>query len=257
MALDVRDLWRSIPPAGHRISEKERRPGEFLYGMERACTLALLELFGLMAVEREVPEEGQSWRVAEVHHTPFGDAILGIVLEQIAREIFTGERCAGDFGAWQTSLRPYFPQWVNNLELPVPEFRDGVYYFKVSLGKPSRRIAISAEATLDDFAAGIIRAFDFDGDHLYAFNLAGRDGRQLRVVHPYVEDAEEHTDAVAIGDLPLDARQSMEFQYDFGTDWRFEVILEKIEPEGAKTSAPTIIESRGEAPAEYDFDDEW
>ena len=49
----------------------------------------------------------------------------------------------------------------------------------------------------------------------------------------------------------------MQFQYDFGADWRFEVQLEKIEPEGTKISKSTIVESRGKAPAEYEFDDEW
>ena len=154
-------------------------------------------------------------------------------------------------------MQPYFPQRVNNLKLPEPEFRDGVYYFKVSLGKPWRRIAIPANATLDDLAGCIIDAFDFDGDHLYAFELVGRDRRSMNVDHPYSDDADAHTDEVAIGDLPLDKGKSMEFRYDFGANWQFDVALEKIEPEGAEISAPTIVESRGSAPAEYDFDDEW
>ena len=116
---------------------------------------------------------------------------------------------------------------------------------------------IPAQSDLDDLAECIIHAFDFDGDHLYGFQLVARDGHQLRVEHPEINDADMHTDEVAIGELPLNERQSMQFQYDFGANWRFEVQLEKIEPEATKFSKPTIVESRGEAPAEYECDDEW
>ncbi|MFH1924466.1 MAG: plasmid pRiA4b ORF-3 family protein, partial [Planctomycetota bacterium] len=231
VAMNARDLWMSIPAAGRSFSEKERGRGDFLYSTERSCTLALLELFGLMTVERDDPDEGQSWRVTEVRHTPFGDELLRIVFDEIDREFFAYEKRAIEFGAWQPLLRSYFPQWVNNLKVARSEFRDGVYYFKVSLGKPWRRIAIPAKSDLDDLAECIIRAFDFDGEHLYGFQFVARDGRQIRVEHPYIDDAETHTDELAIGELPLNEGQSIQFQYDFGADWRFEVQLEKVEPE--------------------------
>ncbi len=245
VAINARDLWTSIPTAGRRFSKKERRRGEFLYSAERSCTLALLELFGLMTVERDEPDEGQSWCVTEVRHTPFGDELLQIVFNEIERELFARERSIVEFGAWQSLLQPCFPQWVNNLKIAEPQFRDGAYYFKVSLGKPWRRIAIPAKSDLDDLAECIIRAFDFDGDHLYGFQFVARDGHQIRVEHPCIDDAETHTDELAIGELPLKERQSMQFQYDFGADWRFDVQLEKIEHEVAKISKPTIVESRG------------
>jgi hypothetical protein len=257
VALNARDLWMSIPKAGRSFSKKERERGDFLYSVERSCTLALLELFGLLTVERDEPGEGQSWCVTEVCRTPFGDELLQIVFNEIERELFAREKRAVEFGAWQPVLRSYFPQWVNNLKIAEPEFRDGAYYFKVSLGKPWRRIAIPAKSDLDDLAECIIRAFDFDGDHLYGFQFVARDGHQIRVEHPEIDDAEAHTDELVIGELPLDERQSMQFQYDYGADWRFDVQLEKIETDTTKISKPTIVESRGEAPAEYEFDDEW
>jgi hypothetical protein len=117
-------------------------------------------------------------------------------------------------------------------------------------------IAIPAKSDLDDLAECIIRAFDFDGDHLYGFQFIARDGHQIRVEHPCIDDADTHTDEVAIGELPLHERQSMEFQYDFGADWRFDVRLEKVEADFTEISEPTIVESRGEAPAEYELDEE-
>jgi hypothetical protein len=257
LAMDAREVWSSIPPAGRSFSPGPSQRGNFLYSVERSCTLALLELFGLMTVERAVPEEGESWRVTEVRHTPFGDALLGIVFDEIQRAMLARKRPAATFGVWQPLLRAYFPQWINNLQLPEEEFRDGVFYSKVSLGKPWRRIAIPANSDLDELAACIIQAFDFDGDHLYGFEFVARDGRTLRVDHPYMEDADVHTDEIEIGALPLQERQSMEFQYDFGADWRFAVELEKIDAKDATISQPTIVESKGKAPDEYDLDDEW
>ena len=257
VAMNARDLWTSIPAAGRSFSEKERERGEFLYSTEQSCTLALLELFGLMTVDRDEPDEGQSWRVTEVRHTPFGNELLQIVFNEIERELLAHEKCTVELGAWQSVLRSYFPRWINNLKAAEPEFRDGIYYFKVSLGKPWRRIAIPASSDLDDLAVCIIRAFDFVGDHLYGLQFVARDGHQIRVEHPHIDDAETHTDEIAVGELPLNERQSIQFQYDFGADWRFDVQLEKIEPEGAKISKATIVESRGKAPAEYEFDDEW
>jgi hypothetical protein len=257
VALNARDLWILIPEAGRSLSQQERGRGGFLYSVERSCTLALLELFGLITVERDEPDEGQSWCVTEIRRTPFGDELMKIVFDEIERELFAHDQQTVDFGVWQPVLRPYFPQWVNNLNIAAPKFRDGAYYFKVSLGKPWRRIAIPAEADLDDLAECIIRAFNFDGDHLYGFQFVARDGRQFCVEHPEIDDAEMHTDELAVGDLPLNERQSMQFQYDFGANWRFDVQLETIEPEGTKISQPTVVESRGEAPAEYGFDDEW
>ena len=184
-----------------------------------------------------------------INHTPFGDELLQIVFDEIERELFSSENHSVEFGTWQSALKSFFPQWVNNLKIAEPEFRDGAYYFKVSLGKPWRRIAIPANSDLDDLAECIIRAFDFDGEHLYGFRLVARDGHQIRVEHPCMDDAEMHTDELAIGELPLSERQSMQFQYDFGADWRFDIQLEKIEREGTKISKPTIVESRGEAPS--------
>ncbi len=256
VALSTRDLWMSIPAAGLSFSQKERSRGDFLFSAERSCTLALLELFGLMTVGREDPDEGQSWRVTEVLHTPFGDELLQTVFGEVKRELFADEKPATEFGVWQPVLQPFFPEWVNNLEIAKPAPCDGIFYFKVSLGKPWRRIAIPAKSDLEELAECIIGAFDFDGDHLYGFRFVARDGRQVSVEHPYVDDAETHTDELVIGELPLSELQSMEFLYDFGANWRFNVQLEKIEPDGGELSGAAIIESRGKAPQEYEFDDD-
>jgi hypothetical protein len=95
---------------------------------------------------------------------------LQIVFNEIERELFAHENRTVEFGDWQPILRSYVPQWVYNLKIAKPKFRDGAHYFKVSLGKPWRRIAIPAKSDLDDLAECIIRAFDFDDDDVDELN---------------------------------------------------------------------------------------
>ncbi len=44
--------------------------------------------------------------------------------------------------------------------------------------------------------------------------------------------------------------------YDFGDNWKFEVVLERIEPVNPKIRAPKVMESHGEAPEQYPSWDE-
>ena len=162
-----------------------------------------------------------------------------------------------DFGAWQPWFQECFPEWRKNLAFPEPEDRDGVFFFKAKLGSVWRRIAIPAECDLEALAWAILRAFKFDGDHLYDFSFPGRDGSQVRVVCPYIDDAEAWTDDYSIGCLPLAEGQSMEFTYDYGTGWRFDVKLEKVAPPNPRMKKPRLVESHGKPPKEYgDWEDE-
>jgi hypothetical protein len=142
-----------------------------------------------------------------------------------------------------------------NLEFPEPEERHGTFVFRVSLGKGVwRRIAMPADETLDDLADWILRSVKFGSDHLYEFITRDRLGATLKIVHPYMEEGPS-TDEVAIGDVPLEPGQTMQFHYDFGDDWRFDVKLERIEPPEAKIKAPAILERHGKAPEQYPHSD--
>jgi hypothetical protein len=56
-----------------------------------------------------------------------------------------------------------------------------------------------------------------------------------------------------LGQVPLVAKQKIDFRYDFGDDWRFEVLVEKIDP--LKTvDQPKVIEKAGRAPKQYRWD---
>ncbi len=255
-AMLARDVWQSVPPEGFHFSKKEQLDRGFLYSEERAASLALLELFGFMTVVRGESAEGTGWIVEKINHTGFGDNVLTKIVGGFKAIYFSERESDLDFGAFQPALQSIFPQWINNLKFPEPEFREGTYYFKVSLGRPWRRIAISAENSLDELADCIIGAFDFDGDHLYEFRLPQPDGTILTAAHPHIQDADLQTDECAIGHLTLVEGQSMPFLYDFGASWQFTVKLEQVKPSDPEITHPVIVESHGEAPAEYD-ENEW
>ena len=48
----------------------------------------------------------------------------------------------------------------------------------------------------------------------------------------------------------------MEFNYDYGPCWRFEVKLEKVAPPNPRMKKPRLVESHGKPPEEYgDWDE--
>ena len=229
MLFQAREVWERI-----RIMESAsaRTPVGFermIYRPLSFAALALMELFGLAEVGRGEPAEGKIWRILGVRRTEFGAALMEAIFESWLRDPGHDED-QPDFGAWQPMLQEHFPDWRNNLTFPEPEFRDGVYCFNVRLGDAWRRIAISAGRDLEELATTILRAFKFDGDHLHSFQFSERDGAEVSVEHPYVEDAWMNTDEYSIGYLPLAEGQSMLFLYDYGANWHFDVKLEKVEP---------------------------
>src|ERR1019366_10777012 len=105
--------------------------------------------------------------------TPFGDAVFSLLARQDINDLVEDD-AEPAVGAWQPLFKPFFPEWRENLVLPRPEAREGVFVFKVSLGKVWRQIAIPDSLTLDDLAGAILDAVDFDSDHLYEFSFRDR-----------------------------------------------------------------------------------
>ena len=69
-------------------------------------------------------------------------------------------------------------------------------------------------------------------------------------------DEPPFTTEVRIGSLGLNSGDSINYVYDFGDDWQFSVILEKVEKDNNVVPKPTILESHGEPPEQYrNYDD--
>ncbi len=258
--LECQQTWRDLPAQGQQFDLA--RPQEvYLFGIDRNFyQLALMDLFSLVHVEH--PRSAvQPWVPAGVQHTPFGDAVFTLLGQQFLRpwEKAVQEEDENDeeeqkgpprFGHWQPIFQPYFPEWRQNLVLPGQEAREGIFIFRVALGRTWWRIAIGADESLDTLVDWILRAAHFDDDHLYDFRYLDRYGATVRVLHPYCDEG-PWTDEVHIGELPLEIGQSMKLTYDFGDSWQFDVKLEQIEPPGTRRKAPRIVERHGKAPPQY------
>ena len=238
--------------------------------------LALLDLFGMAKITSGKLEKGKGWRVRKVEITPYGDALMRLAAsDRLVTGYFwpSSEDPTLPFDELQEAFSPYFPDWQQTLAVPVAQFVPGRHIFKVTLGDIWRRLSISAEATLAHLSQLILDSVEFDGDHLDKFTYKNEIGVTVNVMHPYVDDAEQCTDEVQIGSLPLSVGSKMQYLFDFGASWRFEVLLEAIEPEPEKSKSKKkgskkvykhhrrqqpigeILESHGEAPAQYD--DDW
>lgn len=246
-------FFQRVPAEGLQIAGDSEAEYSLRY-WPKLHNLALLELFGLVDIEPGPRVEGEGWQIKRIWWTPLGEALLALLttwMQEQFDEIFDDEEPSEiSFGVLQPVLQPYFPEWRNNLAVPAERFQAGLYVFKVSLGKIWRRIAIPAELTLDALAVAIINAYEFDFDHLYQFTYMNRFGVSKRVAHPYMEEYVS-TSEVRIGELPLQGGQPMEFLYDFGACWRFDVTLEAVEPVDPTLNKAQVIEKKGQAPEQY------
>ncbi len=217
--------------------------------------LALMRAFGFVDLELATPRPGENWSVVAVRTTDFGSALFRCIRELVMPSMLRfSQQDATGFGVCQATLGRYFPQWKQNLTFPEAEFRDGVHRFKVSLGRTWRRIEMPADCVLADLAGAILDAYRFDYDHLYCFTLRKRNGTKLNVESPGC-DCEVFADELAIGMAPMRVGETFPFLYDFGDNWQFKIELEDILHTNPRLKKPRIIESHGEAPNQYGWDE--
>ncbi|HYH87049.1 MAG TPA: plasmid pRiA4b ORF-3 family protein [Pyrinomonadaceae bacterium] len=250
-----RDFVQRIPKAGLRVAGDKQTESmiPFQPGLRN---IALLDLFGLISVEHGESETGRAWSIARILRTSFGDALFRLLSDISSDEVRLwepwGDRSdeAETLREFQSRLQPFFPEWRETLTLAETPARDGLHVFKVSLGRVWRRIAIPGEMTLEALSEAILDAFDFDNDHLHLFRYRNRFGIFEEVKHPYTEESPS-TAEVKVGELPLRPSSMLEYLFDFGDNWLFEVWLEKLEPLNPKLRKPMMIEGRGQAPTQY------
>lgn len=223
--------------------------------------LGIIDSFGLVKAEFGPPKAKTGWYLKRLTHTPFGNALLSLLVSKLRQALeHSSDSDEEDnlLNSLQSILQPYFPEWQKSLTVSDADaeesFQEGTHIFKVSLGNIWRRIAISADNNLDTFAYAILRAVNFDNDHLYNFTYRDRFGMQVEINHPYMSEG-ELTNEVEIGDLALYAGQTMTFLFDFGDDWKFNITFERLETE-MEIDGPVLLEEHGEAPEQYESWDE-
>lgn len=228
--------------------------------------LALMEGFGLLEIRAIPPAEGQGWRPEWIRMTDWGKALLGHYLHFV-RQTLVSETDAvapilgfegffeplARFEQWSQIIRPAITGWHKELEIPESPFQPGPHQFKVSLGAGCwRRILIGGEDSLDELAITILSAFDFDADHLYRFSYRDRFGRTIEIDHSYLAGDSDNAlvDETRIGDLPLSEGMRIDFLFDFGDQWEFGIVTERLNTEAAE-EMPVVLETHGKAPAQY------
>ncbi len=163
------------------------------------------------------------------------------------------------YGELQPFLQEYFPKYQHKFTIPDPnesrELTDGIYQFKVSLGRVWRRILISSDSTLEPLVDTILNAFNFDKDHLYQFICKNRLGQEFYINDRFLEEP-PYTDNFLVKELPLQIGDTMISLFDFGDNWQFSVLLEGINPPDKELTIPIIEESKGKAPMQYEDWDE-
>lgn len=257
--VNVRAFWNRIPGSGMVVDQDKAHSLTYSPGYHN---VALMEMFGWLEVRSQPAAAGVGWRIASLHRTAFGDALLTL-LQTIAFGKMDDDETVLYFqfdhqhdiptGVLQPGLQPYFPAWQHNLLLPTAEFRPGLFVFKAALGKDLwRRIAIPAEATLDELSDAILMAYKFDDDHLYRFVCTNRLGAQIEYNHPFMDEP-PFASEVRIGDLPLSVGESMLYNFDFGDNWEFTVVLERIDAPNARQKAAKILERVGRSPKQYSY----
>lgn len=221
--------------------------------------LGLLDLFGCITIQQGPTRPGERWQIERLSRTPFGEALFALLLADYFSDVgklFPREQEEKPtVGMFQPILKPYFPDWRNNLVFSTQTAREGTHVFKVTLGRLWRRIALPDEASLHALASAILNAVSFDHDHLYEFSIPNRFGIEKKFVHPYM-DRETSATEISIGKAPLHIGQTITFLYDFGDHWEFNVTLERVDAD-MEIEKSLVLKAHGEPPKQYPtWDDE-
>lgn len=113
-----------------------------------------------------------------------------------------------------------------------------------------RRIQLPSSATLGELHQAIQIAFAWDDDHLHAFTVGRR-----QYGDPYF-DAEYDEDDVNLADVFAHTRKPITYTYDFGDNWRHDIVVEQTAHTDPDTTYPVCVAGRGDAPME-DTENEW
>lgn len=157
----------------------------------------------------------------------------------------------------------YFPSAeIKERLFPIERpFQEGTYTFKVALGKNLYRIiAMDAQLTLEDLHDAIQAVYKFDDDHLYAFfmdSVAWSHSGDSYFDPRGEMDDQKPADLFKLGELGLYLQKAFLYVFDFGDNWQFHITVEAIEATTSETNKGyRLIETKGEAPAQYDWKDE-
>lgn len=217
--------------------------------------LALMELFGFIRIEQDAALNKDNWPIVKIEPTAWGSALLNYFSRHSTtfNVFFNDPADNHQTESWGSDLKIYILNWEKILvQSDTVVIQNGVVFIKVILGKVYRKIAVPTDISLDHLAESILKAFNFSNDHLYEFIFKNGYGITEHIVHPYVEsDYEVCTSDCIVGELPLYHGMELIFHFDFGDDWRFQLVVESISTEDNYFPEPKVIEQHGKPPEQY------
>lgn len=231
--------------------------------------LGLMELFGLLEIRLMPPALAKGWLPAEIRLTEWGKVLLLSYIQfgngflpgpdglMIVSPYLLEPEYEGVFSQWSRILRAYIPAWRREFSITPAAFLPGPHVFRVSLESACwRRIALPGQTSFEEFASAILESVDFDEDHLYEFRYKDRFGRSVEIVHADMDGYPgTFADEVKIGDIPLYPGMSMLFRFDFGDDWKFDILVEQVNAQ-LEIEQPALLDLGGEAPRQYPYEEE-
>ena len=116
-------------------------------------------------------------------------------------------------------------------------------YFKPPIW---RSVVVPSLATLGDLHRVIQIVFGWDGDHLHAFRVGGRNYSDPSFG---LEETGEEED-VRVRDA-FRGTIKVGYEYDFGASWQHEITLQKVLPLDPAATYPVCVAFQGESPEEY------
>ena len=148
---------------------------------------------------------------------------------------------------------PFFKPFVSlfdedKLQKTLPRLEntinDGTYVFKVCIdNKNWWRFEVAGRHTLEDLHLAIQVHLAFKEDYVYRFFMDGVPWSEERFSCP--EEEGPYTNEVRIGELSMYKGQSILYSFDYGCEWRFDVLLEGIYKDRPLPFKPMLIEKQG------------
>jgi hypothetical protein len=259
---------------GSRANERDEKWQEAMLRLLGMKQVALMQLFGLLDITASDALPGEGWKIRHMVATPWGlsasrthfqsfryttDSLLEHLLNPAGKNSTLDELEAEEelerhpFLLWASRVLPFFPSCRHYLGDPeAAEPFQGSVTLKVSLDKDTwRRIVMPWESSFEDLALFILGAFKFDDEHIYRFSYRDEYATLRTLDDPRCSDVDhDYADAVTLGEVGLFPGQVLEFRYDFGDDWRFEVLVEELDA-SATGAKPALLTEKGKAPRQY------
>lgn len=216
---------------------------------------ALMAMFGMIRFSVVRKSETQGEWDCEYEVLPLGRQLRALIRDQdhslglVLLHVEGRESPAGRLRIFHEQLKAVAPQWKELLLRETrPERFTGTFTVRISLGEVWRRIKIPADRTLDELAYAALEVFDFDDDHLYEFRMQTPAGEEITYAHPAAADGVP-ADETELGEMGLSVGQKITFEYDFGSEWTFGILIEAMD--GRRTKSIREIDGKGEAPQQY------